>query len=146
MQDAVLGMNIRRGQRDTLDFSVGKVGTLAVQQAHIVRYVLHRTEGTGDMVLYERLLNNGVALVRLYLLQQLRFIEAAVDGSHDGERLTAIQQVGIADGRLLVHTEHLGLLEHLTEIAQLRVGLQLLPEGEAAASGGIPFLVVVVPL
>ena len=127
MEDAVLGMNILGVEGDVRDLVVSEAGTLTVQQTHHIRIVGDRAEGAGKMVLHERLLNDRVALIGLHELKQLSFVERPIDRRHNRKRLTAAEQVGVADSGLLVHTEHLGLLQNLTEIAQLRVGLQLLP-------------------
>ena len=139
-------MNIRGIQSHIQNLAVGEVGTLAVEQTHHVRLVLHRAERTCDVILHKRLLYNRVALIGLYLLQQRCFVEGTIDRGHNRERLSTVKQVGIADRCLLMHTEHLRLLENLAEIAQLRVCLHLLPERQVATHSISVALVVVIPL
>ena len=81
------------------------------------------------MVENEEFLDHGVALVGLHQTEKRVAVEGAVDRCDDREGLFAIEQVGIAHRRLFVHSENLGLLHHLTEVAQLRIRLELLPKG-----------------
>ena len=97
------------------------------------------------MVEHEETFHHRIALRRLHQLKQRVFVERTIYRCDNGERLSAIQQVGITDGRLLVHAEHLGLLQHLTEVAQLRIAFQLLPKGKVAPFCTVGSIIVVGP-
>ena len=70
------------------------------------------------VVAHEGAFHHRVAPVGGQQVEHRVLVERTVDGSHHGERLPSVEQVGIAHAGLLVLLENLGLAEHLAEVAQ----------------------------
>ena len=127
MEHAVLGMIVGRDHTYALDGICSHFHVFGVEQQHVVGNGGDGAEGAREVVENEESLHHGVALVGLDEIEQRVLVECPVDRSHDGERLSAVEQVGITHRGLLVHSENLGLLQHLAEVAEFGLRLQFFP-------------------
>ena len=142
MQRAVFGMDVARSDGGALYVAGRQTDVLAIEQPHLTAGTNGRIGRSGDVVADEELLYRGVTTVGLHKAEQRILVERTVDRRKNRERLSAIEQLGIAHRRAAMVAEDAGLLQHFAEIAELGVGLQAGPQRLAA--GGVCLAVVMV--